>query len=77
MSFGIYDIWSEFIELLSLFSEILLVPLASASVLDNLVVALVIGPAGNLAIYLPLYVGFLCNGGISSFSLIPYLESSE
>jgi hypothetical protein len=77
MDSGIFDIWSESTGLLSLFSKILLVPLESASALDNLVVALVTGPVGNLAICLPLSIDFLCNGGLSSFYLTLALESSE
>jgi hypothetical protein len=76
MASGISDMWSESTRLLSLFLGTLLIPLADALALDNLVVALVTGPVGNGTVYLPLFAISLCNEGFPAFSLIPNLASS-
>jgi hypothetical protein len=69
--------WSESTRLLSLFSGTLLIPLADALALDNMVVSLVIGHVGNGTVFLLLFVGSLCHGGFPAFSLIPSLASLE
>jgi hypothetical protein len=57
MASGISNIWYESTGLFSLFLETLLIPLANALDFDNLVVALVTGPIGNVAVFLPLSQG--------------------
>jgi len=71
------DIWSESTILLSLVSGTLLIPLADAFVLDNLVASLVIGLVENGTIFLPSFAGSLCIGNFPFFHLISALASSE
>jgi hypothetical protein len=77
MASGMSDIWSESTRLLSLVSGTLLIPLAYALALDNLVAALVTGPVENGTILLPSFVGSLCTGDFPIFHLISTLESLE